>query len=118
MGVPQGSGSSPPALRDGPGGGFLKDFGLALFVFAPGRQMGPGFFASSREQGPILNGDAFAFVADRALRAVAGGRWLDMSVPAIARLFAGNSTTPPSEPPSRASPARRPPPSAWNRALA
>ena len=27
---------------------FLKDFGLVLFVFALGIQMGPGFFASLR----------------------------------------------------------------------
>ncbi|MFO0442634.1 MAG: hypothetical protein ACK5ZM_01775, partial [bacterium] len=38
---------------------FLKDFGLVLFVFALGMQMGPGFFASLRKQGRVLNGYAF-----------------------------------------------------------
>jgi len=41
----------------------LKDFGLVLFVFALGMQMGPGFFASLRQQGRVLNGYAFALVA-------------------------------------------------------
>lgn len=34
---------------------FLKDFGLVLFVFALGMQMGPGFFASLRRDGLRLN---------------------------------------------------------------
>jgi putative transport protein len=74
---------------------FLKDFGLVLFVFALGMQMGPGFFASLRHQGRVLNGYAFALVAGGALLAVAGGKLLNMPVPAIAGLFAGASTNTP-----------------------
>ncbi|HBJ85549.1 MAG TPA: putative transporter [Verrucomicrobiales bacterium] len=74
---------------------FLKDFGLVLFVFALGMQMGPGFFASLRQQGRVLNGYAFALVTGGALVAVLGGWMLDMSPPAIAGLFAGATTNTP-----------------------
>jgi len=74
---------------------FLKDFGLVLFVFALGMQMGPGFFASLRQQGRVLNGYAFALVAGGALVAVLGGWMLGMSPPAISGLFAGATTNTP-----------------------
>lgn len=75
---------------------FLKDFGLVLFVFALGMQMGPGFFASLRKQGRRLNGYAFMLVAGGALMALGGGWLLDMPMPAIAGLFAGATTNTPS----------------------
>src|ERR1017187_6810811 len=34
---------------------FTRDFGLILFVYAVGLQVGPGFFASLRKQGLRLN---------------------------------------------------------------
>src|SRR4249920_203256 len=34
---------------------FVKEFGLILFVFAMGLQLGPGFFAALRQQGLKLN---------------------------------------------------------------
>jgi putative transport protein len=74
---------------------FLKDFGLVLFVFALGMQMGPGFFASLRQQGRVLNGYAFALVAGGALVAVLGGWMLGMPAPAVAGLFAGATTNTP-----------------------
>lgn len=74
---------------------FLKDFGLVLFVFALGMQMGPGFFASLRRQGRLLNGYAFALVVSGALVAMAGGWLLGMPLPAIAGLFAGATTNTP-----------------------
>lgn len=74
---------------------FLKDFGLVLFVFALGMQMGPGFFASLRRQGRLLNGYAFALVISGALVAMAGGWLLGMPLPAIAGLFAGATTNTP-----------------------
>ncbi|WP_395716791.1 putative transporter [Prosthecobacter sp.] len=83
-------------LRPEPGTAhFLKDFGLVLFVFALGMQMGPGFFASLRRQGRLLNGYAFALVAGGALVALLGGWMLDMPLPAIACLFAGATTNTP-----------------------
>ena len=66
-----------------------------LFVFALGMQMGPGFFASLRQQGRVLNGYAFALVAGGALVAVFGGWMLGMSPPAISGLFAGATTNTP-----------------------
>lgn len=74
---------------------FLKDFGLVLFVFALGMQMGPGFFASLRRQGRLLNGYALALVAGGALAALAGGWLLGMPLPAVAGLFAGATTNTP-----------------------
>ncbi len=35
---------------------FLKEFGLILFVYAIGLQVGPGFFSSFRKGGLVLNG--------------------------------------------------------------
>jgi putative transport protein len=74
---------------------FLKDFGLVLFVFALGMQMGPGFFASLRRQGLLLNGYAFALVAGGAVVALLGGWIFGMPLPAIAGLFAGATTNTP-----------------------
>lgn len=83
-------------LRPEPGTAhFLKDFGLVLFVFALGMQMGPGFFASLRRQGRLLNGYALALVVGGALVALLGGWVLDMPLPAIAGLFAGATTNTP-----------------------
>jgi putative transport protein len=41
---------------------YFRDFGLALFVYALGLQMGPGFFASLRSEGLKLNFLAVAVV--------------------------------------------------------
>ena len=41
---------------------FLREFGLILFVFTIGLQIGPGFFASLRDQGLVLNSLAAAIV--------------------------------------------------------
>ncbi len=74
---------------------FLKDFGLVLFVFALGMQMGPGFFASLRKQGRALNGYACLLVAGGTLTACLGGWLLGLPLPAIAGLFAGATTNTP-----------------------
>jgi putative transport protein len=74
---------------------FLKDFGLVLFVFSLGMQIGPGFFASLRRQGRVLNGYAFALVLIGALTALAGGWLCGMSPSAVAGLFAGATTNTP-----------------------
>lgn len=74
---------------------FLKEFGLVLFVFALGMQMGPGFFASMRQQGRVLNGYAFALVAGGVLVALTGGWLLKMPPSAVAGLFAGATTNTP-----------------------
>lgn len=83
-------------LRPGPEvSHFLKDFGLVIFVFALGMQMGPGFFASFRRQGWLLNGYAAALVFLGALAALAGGWLLGMPPAAVAGLFSGATTNTP-----------------------
>ncbi|MCB1098816.1 MAG: putative transporter [Verrucomicrobiae bacterium] len=74
---------------------FLKEFGLVLFVFALGMQMGPGFFSALRQQGRYLNGYAFALVVGGAVVAVLGGWMFDMPMPAVAGLFSGATTNTP-----------------------
>jgi putative transport protein len=74
---------------------FLKDFGLVLFVFALGMQMGPGFFASLRRQGRLLNVHAAGIVLAGAAVAVVGGWLLQIPLPAVAGLFAGATTNTP-----------------------
>src|SRR5690349_12797757 len=46
---------------------FVKEFGLVLFVFTIGLQLGPGFFAALREHGMRLNALAASIVALGAL---------------------------------------------------
>lgn len=41
---------------------FVREFGLILFVFAIGLQVGPGFFSNFRNQGMALNAYALAIV--------------------------------------------------------
>lgn len=42
---------------------FMQDFGLILFIFSIGLQVGPGFFSSFKEGGLKLNGLAMSIVA-------------------------------------------------------
>lgn len=74
---------------------FLKEFGLVLFVFALGMQMGPGFFASLKRQGRLLNTYALILVLLGAVVALAGGWLFGMPLPAVAGLFAGATTNTP-----------------------
>lgn len=74
---------------------FLKDFGLVLFVFALGMQMGPGFFASLRNDGLRLNLYAAALVLGGAVVAFSGGWFMKMPSAAIVGLFAGATTNTP-----------------------
>ena len=41
---------------------FLKEFGLILFVYSIGMQVGPGFFSSFRSGGLALNGLAMGVI--------------------------------------------------------
>ncbi|MBQ0068248.1 MAG: putative transporter [Bacteroidales bacterium] len=42
---------------------FIQEFGLILFIFSIGIQVGPGFFSSFKEGGLVLNGLAICIVA-------------------------------------------------------
>lgn len=75
---------------------FVREFGLILFVFTIGLQMGPSFFASMRSQGLVLNLLAAAVVilgvgVTLGLSALAG-----VNVFAAAGLFSGSTTNTPS----------------------
>src|SRR5678809_221139 len=52
---------------------FVKEFGLILFVFTIGLQLGPGFFAALRQQGVKLNELAAAIVLLGAIGAALAG---------------------------------------------
>ncbi len=53
---------------------FVKEFGLVLFVFTIGLQLGPGFFAALRQQGVRMNALAAAIVMLGAVQRAA--HWL------------------------------------------
>jgi putative transport protein len=75
---------------------FVKEFGLVLFVFTIGLQLGPGFLAAMRQQGLRVNGLAAAVVAMGALCAPAAG-WIAAFDPAaVLGIFSGASINMPS----------------------
>lgn len=74
---------------------FLKDFGLVLFVFALGLQMGPSFFGSLKKDGLRLNVFAAVLVMGGAAVTLMGAWLLDLPLPAAAGLFAGATTNTP-----------------------
>jgi putative transport protein len=75
---------------------FVKEFGLVLFVFTIGLQLGPGFVAALREQGLRLNLLAAAIVGGGALVAVVGAMILRIDYAAALGLFSGATTNTPS----------------------
>jgi putative transport protein len=76
---------------------FLKEFGLALFVFTVGLQLGPGFFNSLKKDGLKLNALAVLIVlSGAAIVFVAGHFWLGWDIGALAGVFSGSTTNTPS----------------------
>jgi putative transport protein len=75
---------------------FVKEFGLILFVFTIGLQLGPGFFASFRKQGMQLNAIAAGIVLLGAALALALGWLLKIDYAAVLGLLAGATTNTPS----------------------
>jgi len=77
---------------------FARDFGLILFVYTIGLQIGPGFAASLRKQGLPLNIMASAIVLLGAvITVVAGKLFLAKSdFPAVVGVFSGATTNTPS----------------------
>lgn len=75
---------------------FVKEFGLILFVFCIGLQLGPGFFASLRRFGLRLNLLAGMVVLLGALLAPTLGWLLDIDYAAVLGLFSGATTNTPS----------------------
>jgi putative transport protein len=75
---------------------FVKEFGLILFVFTIGLQLGPGFLAALRQQGLALNALAATVVALGALTAVAFGWLLGIDPAAVLGVLSGATTNTPS----------------------
>lgn len=75
---------------------FVREFGLILFVYTLGLQIGPGFFASLRSRGLVLNAFAAAIVLSGA--AIAAALILSGQVPLAAGsgLLSGATTNTPS----------------------
>lgn len=74
---------------------FVREFGLILFVFTIGLQLGPGFFASLRKQGLKLNLIASSIIILGAIITVAVA-WLGINSIASLGLFSGATTNTPS----------------------
>jgi putative transport protein len=75
---------------------FVREFGLILFVYTLGLQIGPGFFGSLRERGLGLNGFAATVVL---LGVGVAAAWIGfgfVSVPAGVGLLSGATTNTPS----------------------
>ncbi len=75
---------------------FVRDFGLILFVFTIGLQLGPGFFASFRKQGLKLNLLAAAIVILGAGITIGAADLLKINPFASLGLFSGATTNTPS----------------------
>ncbi len=75
---------------------FVKEFGLVLFVFTIGLQLGPGFFAALRRQGVRMNALAAVTVLLGAAFAAALGRLAGFDPAAVLGIFSGASINMPS----------------------
>lgn len=74
---------------------FARDFGLILFVYSIGMQVGPGFIASLRKEGLRLNLLAAGVVLTGAVLAVVIARLAGLTIPVAAGLYAGAVTNTP-----------------------
>jgi len=75
---------------------FVRDFGLILFVYTIGLQVGPSFFSSLRRQGLQLNVLAAAVVLLGGFIAACFRGLFGFSIPAVAGIFSGATTNTPS----------------------
>lgn len=76
--------------------GFLQEFGLIIFVYTIGMQVGPSFLSNLRRRGLPLNLMAAAVVLLGAATAVALSLWLKVDLAAGVGIFSGASTNTPS----------------------
>jgi putative transport protein len=75
---------------------FVKEFGLILFVFTIGLQLGSGFFAALRQQGVKMNALAAVIVILGAVSAPLIGWLAGFDAAAVLGIFSGASTNTPS----------------------
>jgi putative transport protein len=74
---------------------FAREFGLVLFVYTIGLQVGPGFFTSLRKEGLPLNLMSAAIVLIGAALTLGAAFLFRMDIAAAAGLFAGATTNTP-----------------------
>lgn len=75
---------------------FVKEFGLILFVFCIGLQIGPGFFASLRRSGVRMNAMAIAIVLLGGVAVAVTGWLFRFDGAAVPGIFSGATTNTPS----------------------
>jgi putative transport protein len=75
---------------------FVKEFGLLLFVFTIGLQLGPGFFAALKRDGLKLNAVAILIILSGTAIAVLCGRLLGLDSAAMLGVLSGSVTNTPS----------------------
>lgn len=75
---------------------FLKEFGLVLFVFTVGLQLGPGFFSSLKKDGLMLNSLAVAVILLGAGLAFGIGFLFKWDLGAMSGTLSGATTNTPS----------------------
>ncbi|MBK4718699.1 putative transporter [Azospirillum sp. YIM DDC1] len=75
---------------------FMREFGLILFVYTIGVQVGPGFFAALKKSGLTLNLLAASLVGLGVLVAVAIHEIGEVPLPAVLGIFSGAVTNTPS----------------------
>ena len=74
---------------------YAESFGLVIFVYALGLQVGPGFFSSFRQGGVQLNMLAVAVVLIGTLLTVAGSYAFGISLPDMVGILCGATTNTP-----------------------
>lgn len=74
---------------------FAQNFGLIIFVYALGLQVGPGFFPSLKKGGLRLNSLALSVVAIGTLMAVLLGVFSHVSIPDMMGVLSGATTNTP-----------------------
>lgn len=74
---------------------YAESFGLVLFVYALGLQVGPGFFSSFRQDGWQLNLWGVAVILVGTLMAVGGTCLTEISLPDMVGILCGSTTNTP-----------------------
>ncbi len=75
---------------------FIQEFGLILFVYTIGIQVGPGFFASLRQSGLKLNAFALMIVGLSGVLVILLHKLFNIPLPVILGIFSGAVTNTPS----------------------
>ncbi|WP_373822296.1 putative transporter [Veillonella sp.] len=75
---------------------FIQEFGLILFVYTIGIQVGPGFFASLRQSGLKLNAFALMIVGLSGVLVILLHKLFGVPLPVILGIFSGAVTNTPS----------------------